>query len=362
MHESKKSSTADPHLRIVILAGGIGSRFWPASTPERPKQLLPLVSAQPLIVDTVARARAVVPDAKISILAGQHLADIFSAVLPDLGRESYLIEPQARGTAPVLAWAAHEALKLDPEAVLVSLHADHRISPLDRFVELIRAAGRVAIGEDLLITIGVPPDRPETGYGYIGRGDAIAAPEGVDASRVSTFTEKPDATTAAAYIENGFLWNSGIFVWGAQRFLSEVREHAPEIGELLPLLDSGDVDAFFARAPSCSVDVAVLERSDRVGTIAATFDWDDVGSWEALGRSRTPDANGNVIVGPGAVVDGSNNLIYAEGAPIVIDGLDDLVVVRTPNATLVTTRERAPHLKLTLDRLPPDIRDGGDAS
>jgi mannose-1-phosphate guanylyltransferase len=290
------------------------------------------------------------------------MAGVFKGVLPGLGPEAYLIEPRARGTAPVLAWAAHEALKSDPAAVLVSLHADHRISPLGRFVELVRAAGQVASQEDLLLTVGVPPVRPETGYGYIGRGTALVAPQGYGAHLVSTFTEKPDETTAQRYIDDGYLWNSGIFVWTADRFLQEIQEHAPEIGSLLHLLDGGDVDGFFNRAPTCSVDVAVLERSDRVGTIVATFEWDDVGSWEALSRSRTPDADGNVIVGTGAVVDGTGNLIYAEGAPIVIDGLDGLVVVRTAAATLVTTRERAPHLKTTLEKLPLAIREGNESS
>jgi mannose-1-phosphate guanylyltransferase len=356
--ESTRSFTADSHLRIVVLAGGIGSRFWPASTPARPKQLLPLASDQPLILDTVQRAQAVVSDDRINILTGAHMAELFRPVLPDLGTDTYLLEPEAKGTAPVLAWAAHEAMKSDPDAVLVSLHADHRISPLDRFVELVRAAGQVAAEADLLLTVGVPPDRPETGYGYIGRGEVLEAPEGYDVHRVSRFAEKPDTTTAERYIADGYLWNSGIFVWRADRFLREVREHAPEIGALLPLLDRGSVSEFFGRAPYCSVDVAVLEKSNQVGTIAATFEWDDVGSWAALARTGRPDASENVIVGHGAVVDGAGNLIYAEGVPIVIDGLDGLVVVSTPNATLVTTRERAPHLKDTLDRLPTSIRKG----
>jgi mannose-1-phosphate guanylyltransferase len=345
----------------VVLAGGIGSRFWPASTPARPKQLLALASDQPLILDTINRARAVVPDGRISILTGRQLVESFRSVVPDLGPHTYLVEPEARGTAPVLAWAAHEALKSDPAAVLVSLHADHRISPLDSFVDLVRAAGQVAATEDLLLTVGVPPDRPETGYGYIHRGAPLAAPGGFDVTRVQAFAEKPDRETAQGYVRDGYLWNSGIFVWSAKRFLLEVREHAPEIGSLLPLLDTDDVDGFFRRAPHCSVDVAVLEKSDRVGTISATFEWDDVGSWEALARSRASDEANNVIVGPGAVVDGKDNLIYAEGAPIVIDGVDGLVVVRTPHATLVTTRERAPHLKTTLEKLPAAIRERGDA-
>ena len=346
----------------MILAGGIGSRFWPASTPERPKQLLPLASDNPLIVDTVERARRIVDDGRIYILTGEHLATVFGRVLPELPADAYLVEPQAKGTAPVLAWAAHELMQRDPDAVMVSLHADHRIRPVDAFVELVRAAGQVADETGMLLTVGAVPDRPETGYGYIGRGEAIDAPEGFDARRVRTFTEKPDRETAERYLADGFLWNTGIFVWRADRFLDEVREHAPEVGDLLPLLDDGEVEAFFERAPAITVDVAVLERSEAVGTIAATFDWDDVGSWEALARTADPDVHGNVRVGPGQSFESRDNLVYTEGAPVVLDGVEGLVVVRTADATLVTTRERAPHLKRMLAELDPAIRDGRSGS
>jgi len=175
---------------------------------------------------------------------------------------------------------------------------------------------------------------------------------------VATFTEKPDRETAEAYLDAGFLWNTGIFVWRADRVLEEVRAHAPEVGDLLPLLDEGEVEEFFERAPTITVDVAVLERSARVGAIAATFEWDDVGSWEALARTAEPDADGNVRVGPGQAFESRDNLVYAEDAPVVLDGVEGLVVVRTADATLVTTRERAPDLKRMLAELDPAIRDG----
>lgn len=345
----------------------MGSRFWPVSTPSRPKQLLPLASDEPLVADTLRRARALAPADRIRILAGEHLLEPFRSVLPDLPDDTYMVEPRARGTAPVLTWAAWTLHEQDPEAVLVSLHSDHVVEPEDAFRALIRDAARVAADEELLLTVAVEPDRPETGYGYIRPGDALPAPTdahgasvpGVEAFRVDAFVEKPDRETAAEYLERGYLWNSGIFVWKAAVFLDEVRRRAPEIGELLPRLEAGDPEGFFAEAPKISVDEAVLERSDRVGTVKATFRWDDVGSWGALARTRRPDEHGNVAVGPVHAVDSRDVIAWSEdGTPVVLFGVEDLVVVRTGDVTLVADRSRAPRLKELLAELPEELRKG----
>lgn len=351
MPDSKRSSdSADPNLWIQILAGGIGSRFWPASTRRRPKQLLPLASPRPLIVDTVDRARSLVPDARIRILAGAHLAEPFREALPELPEESYLVEPAARGTCPVLAWAAWELARLDPEAVLVSLHSDHLIRPLEGFKETVRAAVEVARTQDLLVTVGVEPDRVETGYGHIQPGEPVKAGS-LDAFRVQQFHEKPDAETARRYMDEGYLWNTGIFIWKASVFLDEVRRHAPEVAACFPALESGGAKAFFDEVPVCVVDTAVMERTHRAATVKAAFSWDDVGSWEALSRTRDGDAGGNVVEGSGRVVDGTGNVVYAEGGEVVLFGVDDLVVVRSGARTLVMPRERAATLKSLLERL-----------
>ena len=358
MPESTRSSTeTEPHVYVTILAGGIGSRFWPASTPRRPKQLLPLASDEPLIVDTVGRALALVPEERIRILASGRLREPILGAVPNLGRESFMVEPRARGTGPVLAWAAWEIAKIDPAAVIVSLHADHFIKPEAAFVQLLQDAAGLARETGRLFTVSVLPSRPETGYGYIEPGDPLPAPAGVRAFAVGTFHEKPDAATAHRYIDAGYLWNSGIFVWSASAFLNEVKSVAPEIGDLLPLIDEESPEAFFAQVPNLPVDVAVLERSARVASVAATFDWDDVGSWEGLTRSRGTDANGNVVVGSGHVVDGKRNVIYAEGGTIATFGVDDLVVVQCGHITLVSTTERAPDLKRFLERLPASVRE-----
>jgi len=334
----------------TILAGGVGSRFWPVSTQERPKQLLPLASERPLIVDTVDRARALVPDERLRILAGAHLAAPFQSVLPDLPHSAYWMEPRARGTGPVLAWAAWRIAREDPEAVMVSLHADHRIEPVEAFVDTVASAAEVARRDDLLVCIGARPDRVATGYGHIEPGDPLSPAGRAAAHRVRAFHEKPDAATARRYVDAGHLWNTGIFVWKAATLVEEVRRHAPEIADHLPLLEESP-EAFFDAVPVSVIDRAVMERSDRVGVVAATFAWDDVGSWEALARTRAADAAGNVFVGPGSAVDAERNLVFSEGGEVVLFGASDLVVVRTATKTLVMPRTRAADLKDLLARL-----------
>ena len=366
MPESTRSSTGtDPHVYVTVLAGGIGSRFWPASTPSRPKQLLPLASDEPLIVDTVNRALGLVPEGRIRILASDRLTEPILEVLPGLGREAFMVEPQARGTGPVLAWAAWEIAKIDPAAVIVSLHADHIIKPRAAFLQLLRDAAGLARETGRLFTVSVPPSRPETGYGYIEPGEPLVAPAGVQAFAVGAFHEKPDIETAHRYIDEGHFWNSGIFVWTASAFLSEVRTVAPEIGDLLPLIDDESPEAFFAQVPNVTVDVAVLERSARVASVTATFDWDDMGSWEGLTRSREADPHGNVVVGSGHIVDSKRNVIYTDGGTVATFGVNDLVVVQCGDITLVSTKERAPDLKRLLEQLPSSVREpttpGGSA-
>jgi mannose-1-phosphate guanylyltransferase len=340
---------------VTVLAGGIGSRFWPASTPERPKPLLAIGSRAPLLAETLTRARSLAPDGRIRILAGEHLVDPFTGAISDLTREHFWIEPAARGTGPVLAWAAWRARREDPDAVLVSLHADHLIEPVDAFSSLILGAAGLASREELLLTVGAIPDRPETGYGYLQPG-AVVGDAGAPARRVSAFHEKPDRDTAEDYLRRGYLWNTGIFVWRASVFLDEVRRLAPEIAPALPLLEAGDEEGFFREVTPISVDVAVLERSSRVACLASTFHWDDVGTWAALGRTGEGDGAGNVVTGPGVVVEGEENLVWTDGGPVVLWGVSDLVTVHANGVTVVFPRERAPDLKRLLVALPEELK------
>jgi mannose-1-phosphate guanylyltransferase len=346
----------------VILAGGVGSRFWPVSTPSRPKQLLPLASSRPLVEDTVARILPLVPQERLRILTGAHLAGPILGALPGLGPGNLLLEPRAAGTAPVLAWAAAELERRDPDAVMISLHADHVIEPASAFRGLLARAAELAVAHRRLFTIGAVPTRPETGYGYIRvgppLGDADTGP-GDPGNEVARFVEKPDRATAEGYLAGGeFLWNTGLFVWRAADLLDQLERFTPELAPLVPLLREGGTEEFFRRAPTISIDHALLERSDRVGVVRATFDWDDVGAWDAVARTRGPDAAGNVVLGDdGHAVDCEGTILYADGGPVVAFGVRDLVIVRTHGVTFVAHRDRTPDLKSLLARLPDRLRD-----
>ncbi len=329
---------------VTVLAGGSGQRFWPLSRPDRPKQLLPLGSTRPLIVDTLERLRGLAPPERTRILAGEDLVAAIREVTR-LPGDAFLAEPRARGTGPVLAWAAWELERAAPGAVMVSLHADHVIHPASAFRDAVRAAAAIAVREDLLMTVAIPPGRPETGYGYLRPGGPLNAPRGHRAYRVEAFAEKPDAATAARYIEEGYRWNSGIFVWPATTFLAEVEAHAPGIARALPRLERGDVRGYFDEVEPVSVDEGVLESSGRVGSLDATFSWDDMGTWEAFARHRRADPDGNVVRGEAHLADARGNIAVAESGRVVLLGVRDLLVVRTERETLVMPRARSPELK-----------------
>jgi mannose-1-phosphate guanylyltransferase len=344
----------------VILAGGVGARFWPVSTPERPKQLLPLAGDRPLLAQTVARIRPLVPLERIRILAGQGLRAPILDALPELTPENLWLEPRARGTAPVLAWAATEIARQDPDAVMYSLHADHVIRPEDDFRALVARVGALSARARRLCTLGVVPTRPETGYGYILEGEPLADEPDLQAFAAARFVEKPDRATAGEYLRTGgYLWNTGIFIWPARLLLEELRAHTPEIAQLLPLLERGQVTEFFERAPTLSVDEGVLERSTRVAVARARFDWDDVGAWDAVARTRSADTAGNVAVGDAHLVDARDCIAWADDGSVVVYGADGLVVVRAHGITLVAPRERAPDLKKLLAQLPERLREPG---
>lgn len=337
----------------VVLAGGTGTRFWPLSTAAVPKQFLPLAGAHPLLVETVARLDGLVAPERTLVVTAASLAARTRALLAPLPPENILAEPRAASTAPALVWATHVAQRQDPDAVVLSLHADGYVDDGERFRQTAAQALDVAARYDVLVTVGVVPTRPETGYGYIEPGEPLAG----DARRVARFVEKPDAARARALIARGALWNSGLFAWTGGRFFAETASVAPEIARHLPLLAAGETASFFAAVTPVAVDVSHFERSRRVAVVTARFGWDDVGTWVALARVRGADAAGNVAVGEAALRDAADCIVWAADRPIVVDGVQGLVIVSAHGVTLVTTRERAADLKSLLEALPPALRD-----
>lgn len=338
---------------VVILAGGVGSRFWPLSTPTRPKQLLPLIDAQPLLRNTVDRLLPLADPDRILILTNASLVEPIHALLPEIPRENLIAEPKPAGTAAALAWAASVIAKRDgDEAVMLSVHADWAIGDAPGFRGALERAATVAEAQHALVTVGVVPSRPDPGFGYIRPGEALDG----GGQRVAQFVEKPTRERAAEMVRDGYLWNSGIFVWRVGDFLGEVQAHTPEVAPALADAH-GEITRFFATVKSISVDVGVLERTDNVVVIPGSFGWDDVGTWAALARVRTHDAAGNAANGPVHLVDARDNVVQAEGNDVVLYGVQDLVVVVRDGLTLVTTTERAADLKTLLDALPSQVRD-----
>ena len=310
----------------------------------------------PLILQTVERILPLVPVDHIRVLTGAALAAPILDAVPQLGAEHLMLEPRARGTAPVLLWAAHALAASDPNSVMVSLHSDHVIEPDDAFRVALARAAELSVRHQRLFTIGATPTRPDTGYGYIKPGSAL--PEAGDAHIVDRFVEKPDRAKAERYIADSYLWNTGIFIWPTRLLLDEIGRHTPELADLLPLLDRGDVAAFFERAPTLSIDEGVLERSSAVGVLRAAFRWDDVGAWDAVGRNRAADEHGNVAEGDAHFVNAQNCIAWADEGSIVAFGTNDLVIVRTRGITFVAPRERTPDLKRLLAELPDRLLHG----
>lgn len=336
----------------VVLAGGVGSRFWPLSTPSRPKQLLPLASEQPLLVDAVERLRTIVSADQMLLLTNASLVGPIGAAVPSVPRGNVIPEPRPAGTAAALAWAAHEIVCRDgPDAVMISVHADWVVSDVDGYRETLSTGVRVAQEHHVLVTVGVVPTRPEAGFGYIQPGEELEP--GV--RRVARFVEKPDRHHAEAMVAQGYLWNSGIFVWRAGDFLDDVRKFTPEIAPALHAY-SDNRDEFFAKATPIAVDNGVLERSDRVVVLPGDFGWDDIGTWAAL-RRLDPEPAANVTHGAVYAVDSTSNVVHAETAAVVLYGVSDLVVVERDGLVLVTTADRSTELKSLLDALPRGIRE-----
>jgi mannose-1-phosphate guanylyltransferase len=337
----------------VVLAGGVGSRFWPLSTPSRPKQLLPLVGAAPLLADTLERLRPLVEPARTLVLTSASLVDAIAALEPELPAENIIAEPRPAGTAAALAWAADEIQRRDgPDAVMTCVHADWAIGDPEGFRAALRTAASIAEGEHALVTVGIVPSRADPGFGYI----QPAEPVGAHAYRVARFAEKPDRATAQRMVREGYFWNSGIFVWRVGDFLEELRAHTPEVAPALAAAN-GDRERFFAAVRPVAVDVGVLERSRRVLVIPGDFGWDDVGTWAALRRVRPGDASGNAASGTVHALDATGNVVHAEGNAVVLYGVSDLVVVTRDGLTLVTTVDRCADLKTLIESLPPQLRD-----
>jgi mannose-1-phosphate guanylyltransferase len=336
----------------VILAGGAGTRFWPLSTPNHPKQLLPLAGDTSTAEEAVDRLVGLIPRERVLVVTGAALAPQLQERLK-LVTENVLIEPRAASTAPALIWATAEAQRRDADAEILSLHADWAVGDAAAFRRTADLALTTARRFGRLVTVGVVPSRPETGYGYIVPGPAL----GDGARMVARFSEKPDAATALDLMAAGALWNSGLFAWTAVRLLEETEAHTPEVAPCLAALRAGKVEQFFREVTPISIDVGLLERSSSVAVVSGSFAWDDIGTWQALTRVRPKDPNGNVLVGRAFMHNSEDCIVWAERDTVVLSGVQDLIVVQANGRILVMPADQAASIKNLLDALPPEIRD-----
>ena len=336
----------------IILAGGKGERFWPLSRFHRPKQFLCLDGTdRSLLQATGDRLGALCGgDDKLWVVTASHLAEGVRSQMPDLPEENLLVEPQGRDTAPAVAWAALEAVKrYGDDAILGFFPADHWIGDPTAFARTLQGAVAVAKEQRAIVTLGITPNQPATGYGYIEQGDSVGEFEGAAAYKVSRFTEKPDQETAEKFLATGkFTWNSGMFVFPAGMVIEELRRHAPEI---LQPLEAKGVDAY-DELPKLSVDYALMEKTDRACVLPAAFGWDDLGDWNAVERLLKGDAE-NVIQGGHVGLDTQGCIIHTgdDRELVATVGLEDIVVVRDGDVTLVVHKSRTQDIKKLVKQL-----------
>ncbi|MFN6942747.1 MAG: mannose-1-phosphate guanylyltransferase/mannose-6-phosphate isomerase, partial [Parvibaculum sp.] len=348
----------------VILSGGVGSRLWPISRSLYPKQLLPLVSDLPMMLETALRVRDGTRFAAPIIVSNDEHRFIIAQQMREAGIAplAHILEPQGRNTAPAAAAAATFVQSHDPQGILLILPADHHISNAQAFLDAI-AKGETLAGAGHLVTFGVLPSGPETGYGYIKRGKVI---EGTGAFAVERFVEKPDFETAKSYLaEGGYDWNAGIFMFRADTILDEMRKHCPEIAARASeavLKGARDLDFLrldaeaFGASPSNSIDYAVMEHAANVAVVPADMGWSDIGSWSALWEIGAKDESGNVISGDVLTADTKNSYIRAENGLVATVGVENLIIVETGDVMLVASRDRVQEVKAIVERLAANGR------
>jgi mannose-1-phosphate guanylyltransferase len=351
----------------VVMAGGGGTRFWPWSREKRPKQMLPILSDRSMIWETVERIRPFVPAERIYIVTARSQVADLRREIPRIPGKNFLAEPVGRNTAPCLCLAAVRIRRQDPRGLMVVLSADHYIGNRQGFWQTLRAGVDFARREDYLVTLGVAPTAPETGYGYIEKGKTLAKIGGFPILQARSFREKPPLPKAKAYLRSGkYLWNSGMFVWRADVFREALRRHLPALFEAMRPLETSlgirggekTLERVYADCPAISVDYGILEKAGNVALIEGRFSWNDVGSWAALGKIFPPDNKGNARIlrpraarGQTLLLDSSGCLVRTEEKLIALVGMKDTVVVEAGNALLVCPRDRSQDVRRVLEEL-----------
>ena len=339
----------------IIMAGGSGTRFWPESRKKRPKQLLRIISDKTMVRATAERILPEIPFDRIMIVTTEAYADEIKKELPEVSDTMIVAEPRGRNTAPCIALAAYKIAKQDPNAVLVILPADHLIANQEAFLKTLRTAYQVASTNDHLITFGIVPASPETGYGYIELGGEISQIGSERLFHVKSFVEKPDLVTAKRYLAGGnYLWNSGMFVWKASTIIRSFEEHLPSISRamesIVPMLNTSQepeaIREIYETIESISIDYGIMEKSKNAVVIRADIAWNDVGSWSSLADVWDTDDENNACRGKVLCVQSKECVALSPHKVAVLLGVEDLVIVDTPDAVLVCRKTSCQDIKI----------------
>jgi len=347
-------------MYAVIMAGGKGTRFWPLSREKKPKHLLSITGEKSIIKYTVERITPLVPEDNIMIVTGESHSDEIKKELINLPEENILIEPTGRNTAPCIGLAAVHIRKKDPDAVMVVVPSDHLIGDEKNFISVLSDAADIARNGDYLVTVGIQPTKPETGYGYIERGNAFNTIGSSVIYDVRSFREKPDLATAETFFKNGgFYWNSGMFIWKVSTLLESIETFLPDLYKNLLTIEKAlgtdrereIVTEVYGDIEPISIDYGIMEKAKNVLMIPGDFAWSDVGSWDVLWEVLDKDENGNVVKGKVLSIDTSDSLVFGSDKLITLVGVKDLIVVETGDTLLICDKNASQDVKKLVEKL-----------
>jgi mannose-1-phosphate guanylyltransferase len=358
MYQGRISTLSD--FYAVIMAGGSGTRLWPLSRQSQPKQAIELIDERTMFQHAVDRLDGLLPPERIMVVTAREYVEILARQVPELPPENFIVEPMARGTAGAIGLSALYLKRRDPDAIMAVLTADHYIRDVERFCRALAAAAQVA-RRGALVTLGIQPDFPATGFGYIRRGEQVDSLEGFDIYAVERFVEKPDAQRAGQFLESSlYSWNSGMFIWQVERIMGEFARQMPDFYAQLQTIEAAlgtpqetkMVTHIWPEVRRQTIDYGVMERAEGVVVLSVDIGWTDIGDWEAIYQLHQPDEQGNVILG-GRHVGLATRASFIRGREKLIAtvGLEDVIIIDTQDVILICKRERAQDVKSIVEQL-----------